>query len=156
MILQQDSLKNRKEKLAFNSPEETAAFARNFARQLQPGAVVAFYGELGSGKTFMIKQICAKLGAIEEATSPSFTLINEYHTPQQVSIYHFDFYRLQNDSELANLGIDDFLYGDNICLVEWADKIQKFLPQKRYDIFIKFIEDNPESREIEIYNHYSQ
>jgi len=156
MILKQTFLKNSKEKLTLNSPEETASFARDLSKQLEPGAVVAFYGELGSGKTFMIKQICAEMETIENATSPSFTLINEYHTPQQVSIYHFDFYRLKNDSELANLGIDDFLYGDNICLVEWADKIQKFLPQKRYDIFIKFIEDKPEARQIEIYNHYSQ
>lgn len=139
-------------KYLLNSPEETAGFARSFARQLQPGVVVAFYGELGTGKTFMIKQICAELKTMEEATSPSFTLINEYHTPQQISVYHFDFYRLENDAELANLGIDEFLYGENICLVEWADKIQKFLPQKRHDIFLKFVEGKPEAREIEICN----
>lgn len=142
-------------KYNLNSPEETAELARNFAKRLQPGEVVAFFGELGSGKTFMIKQICAELGSLEEATSPSFTLINEYHTKQHLTVYHFDFYRLKNDFELANLGIDDLLYGENICLVEWADKIQQFLPHKRYDIFITFIEEKPEARKIEIHNHIS-
>lgn len=136
-----------------NSPEETANLAETFAAQLNPGDVVAFYGNLGAGKTFMIKQICRTLKTIEEPTSPSFTLINEYNTPQHVSIYHFDFYRLDHEAELMNLGIDDFLYNDNICLIEWAEKIEKFLPANRYDIFIKFIEKNPESREIEIQKH---
>ena len=143
------------EKLICHSPKETVTFARTLAKQLQPGAVAAFYGELGSGKTFVIKQICAELVTMEEATSPSFTVINEYHTKQRGTVYHFDFYRLKNDSELANLGIDDLLYGGSICLVEWADKIQKFLPQKRYDVFIRFIDDIPEGREIEVHNHYS-
>jgi tRNA threonylcarbamoyladenosine biosynthesis protein TsaE len=137
-----------------NSQKETADFARSFAKQLQSGAVAAFYGELGSGKTFLIKQICAELVTVEEATSPSFTVINEYHSEHRGTVYHFDFYRLKNDSELANLGIDDLLYGGNICLVEWADKIQKFLPEQRYDVFIRFIDEKPEGREIEIQNRY--
>jgi tRNA threonylcarbamoyladenosine biosynthesis protein TsaE len=136
------------------SQRETADLAKSFARQLQPGAVAAFYGELGSGKTFLIKQICTELVTIEEATSPSFTVINEYHTEQRGTVYHFDFYRLKNDSELANLGIDDLLYGGNICFVEWADKIQRFLPEQRYDVFIRFIDAKPEGREIEIQNRY--
>jgi tRNA threonylcarbamoyladenosine biosynthesis protein TsaE len=137
-------------KLILNSPQETAEVAKDFAQQIDPGDVIAFYGELGSGKTFMIKNICYSLKTKEEPTSPSFTLINEYHTPQQVNIYHFDFYRLGHEAELINLGIDDFLYNDNICLIEWADKIQKILPEKRYDIFIKFRDQKPEAREIEI------
>ena len=140
-------------KLILNSPEETSNLAKTFAEQLNPGNVVAFYGNLGAGKTFMIKHICKALKTIEEPTSPSFTLINEYHTLQQISIYHFDFYRLDHEAELTNLGIDDFLYNDNICLIEWAEKIEKFLPSNRYDIFIKFIEKNPESRKIEIQKH---
>ena len=137
-------------KYKFNSSQETASFAETFAKQLKPGDVVAFYGDLGSGKTFMIKHICHSLKTIEEPTSPSFTLINEYHTSQQINIYHFDFYRLEHETELTNLGIDDLLFNEYICLIEWADKIHKFLPQERYDIFIKFIEQRPEFREIEI------
>ena len=150
MILQKKISKNLGKKLILNSPNETAELARDLAKQLKPGDVVAFYGDLGSGKTFMIKHICHSLKTIEEPTSPSFTLINEYHTSQQINIYHFDFYRLEHETELTNLGIDDFLFNENICLIEWADKIQKFLPQKRCDIFIKFIEQKPESREFKI------
>lgn len=134
-----------------NSAQETAGLARTFAQELTPGDVVAFYGDLGSGKTFMIKHICAALQAIEEPTSPSFTLINEYHTPHSFAIYHFDFYRLEHEAELINLGIEEFLYGDNICLIEWADKIREYLPPARYDVFIKFIDQEPDAREIEIY-----
>jgi len=141
------------EKHKFHSPKETADFAGRFAEKLHAGDVVAFYGELGAGKTFMIKHICRGLKCIEEPTSPSFTLINQYHTPQGIDIYHFDFYRLEHEAELANLGIDDFLYNDNICLIEWADKIQSFLPSQRYDIFIRFLTDDPEAREIEIQHH---
>jgi tRNA threonylcarbamoyladenosine biosynthesis protein TsaE len=150
MILQKKNWENPGKKLILNSSNDTADLARDLAKQLKPGDVVAFYGDLGSGKTFMIKHICHSLKTIEEPTSPSFTLINEYHTSQQINIYHFDFYRLEYETELTNLGIDDLLFNEHICLIEWADKIQKFLPQKRYDIFIKFIEQRPESREIEI------
>ena len=141
------------EKHKFHSPNETADFARRFAEKLHAGDVVAFYGELGAGKTFIIKHICRALKSIEEPTSPSFTLINQYHTLQGVQIYHFDFYRLTHEAELANLGIDDFLYDDNICLVEWADRIRSFLPSRRYDIIIRFMANEPEGREIEIHHH---
>lgn len=139
------------EKHYFNAEQETAKFANTFAKELLPSDVVAFYGELGSGKTFMIKHICAALQAIEEPSSPSFTLINEYHSRHQFNIYHFDFYRLEHEAELANLGIEDFFYDNSICLIEWADRIQKFLPQNRFDIFIRFIDQKPEAREVEIY-----
>lgn len=151
MILERKISINDPKRHRINSPQETANLAKTFAPKLSPGDVVAFYGDLGSGKTFMIKHICAELQAIEEPTSPSFTLINEYHTPHPFTIYHFDFYRLEHETELMNLGIEDFLYGDNICLIEWADKIEKYLPSKRYDIFIKFGSHKPDAREIEIY-----
>jgi tRNA threonylcarbamoyladenosine biosynthesis protein TsaE len=142
---------NDKSSLIFNSPQETANFANTLARELQPGDVVAFYGDLGSGKTFLIKHICSALQVIEEPTSPSFTLINEYHTRRNFNIYHFDFYRLEHEGELANLGIEDFFYDNSICLIEWADRIKRFLPQNRFDIFIRFIDQKPGAREVEIF-----
>ena len=93
--------------------DQTRRIASQFAKNLQSGDTVAFYGELGSGKTFMIKTICKALGVTQEATSPSFKIINEYHSRKGVFIYHFDFYRLQNAAELQNLGIDEFFYGDS-------------------------------------------
>jgi tRNA threonylcarbamoyladenosine biosynthesis protein TsaE len=130
------------------TPEETAEFAAEFARTLQPGDVLAFYGDLGSGKTFFVKALCRYLETEQEPTSPTFTIINEYHTPDNLYIYHFDFYRLEHDAELTNLGLDDYFYNEHICMIEWADKIQSYLPERRYDIFLNFVEGRPEAREV--------
>lgn len=149
--MKQTELIFEKENLILTSPEETAHLALEFAAQLKPGDTVAFFGNLGTGKTFFIKQICAALQTEEEATSPSFTIINEYHTREGLKIVHVDFYRLESDAELQNLGLDEFLYNDNICLIEWAGKIQSFLPAERYDVFIRFVEGNLPARKIDIY-----
>ncbi len=132
------------------SPEETTGVAEKFSRVLQPGDVVAFFGELGSGKTFFIKALCRSLGCRQEAKSPSFTIINEYHTTADWMIYHFDFYRLENEMELQNLGLDEFFYNDYLCLVEWADKIEPYLPSRRWEVFLKFVPHQPERRIITI------
>ena len=113
--------------------------------------MVAFYGDLGSGKTYFIKTLCKKLKTIEEAKSPSFTIINEYQTTNKLLIYHFDFYRLENEAELLNLGLDDFFFNDYICFIEWANKIEKYLPDNRWEIHLKFIKNAPEQRDITIY-----
>jgi len=139
----------RKARLA--SPDETAEFAAEFAKMLQPGDVLAFYGNLGSGKTFFVQALCRYFQTGEEPTSPTFTIINEYRAADGFYIYHFDFYRLEHDAELANLGLDDYFYNEHLCLIEWADKIQAYLPERRYDIFLKFVEGQPNAREITIY-----
>jgi tRNA threonylcarbamoyladenosine biosynthesis protein TsaE len=134
-----------------NASDQTQHIASQFAKDLHQGDTVAFYGELGSGKTYMIKTICKALGVRQEATSPSFTIINEYHSRKGVFVYHFDFYRLENPAELQNLGLDELFYGDFICLVEWADKIEPFLPSKRWEVYLEFIKNHPNSRRVSIY-----
>lgn len=131
-------------------PEQTASIARNFARELTAGDVVAFYGDLGTGKTFFIKKMCRALGVREEATSPSFTIINQYHVSGEHYIYHFDFYRLESAGEVHNLGLEEFFYNNFICLVEWADRIRDFLPARRWEVYLDFIAQEPESRKISI------
>lgn len=135
---------------AATTPAETGRIARDFAAGLQPGDVVAFYGDLGSGKTFFIKSLCRALGTVQEATSPSFTIINEYFTPEELFIYHFDFYRLESEQELRNLGLEEFFYNDYICFIEWADKIQVHLPENRWEVRLAFVPHLPESRNISI------
>ncbi|MBN2365387.1 MAG: tRNA (adenosine(37)-N6)-threonylcarbamoyltransferase complex ATPase subunit type 1 TsaE [Calditrichaeota bacterium] len=142
-------IKKYLEQVAF-SPEETAAVASRFAGELNGGDIVAFYGQLGSGKTFFINSLCRKLGVHQSVTSPTFTIINEYSTANGLYIYHFDFYRLENKTELQNLGLDDFFYSDYLCLIEWADKIFKFLPERRWEVFLEFLPDKPEARKIKI------
>jgi tRNA threonylcarbamoyladenosine biosynthesis protein TsaE len=136
-----------------NNEKETFIIAQNFAKKLKQGDLVAFLGELGSGKTFFIKSICKKLGALSEATSPTFTIINEYFTQSNFFIYHFDFYRIESEGELLNLDLDDFFYNQHICLVEWANKIQKYLPEDRWEVWLDFQTNKPKTRQIKILKH---
>ncbi|NOX37732.1 MAG: tRNA (adenosine(37)-N6)-threonylcarbamoyltransferase complex ATPase subunit type 1 TsaE [Calditrichaeota bacterium] len=140
----------RKETVNTQTPEETAALAGRFAQQLKPGDVVAFFGDLGTGKTFFIQGICRALGCREYVTSPTFTILQEYQTPSGIPIYHFDFYRLSHPAELVNLGLEDFLYGEGISVIEWADKIQDELPIPRWEIHLSFVEGQATARQIRI------
>ncbi|MFC1485975.1 tRNA (adenosine(37)-N6)-threonylcarbamoyltransferase complex ATPase subunit type 1 TsaE [Candidatus Latescibacterota bacterium] len=106
---------------------ETLAIARAFAGTITPGTVVALTGELGAGKTVFARGICEALGAEGDVTSPTFTLIHE-HCGRDAVVYHMDFYRLESPEEIVNIGAEDLLYGDTICLVEWAEKMGKLFP----------------------------
>jgi tRNA threonylcarbamoyladenosine biosynthesis protein TsaE len=113
--------------------------------------VVALTGSLGSGKTVLVQGICSKFGAEKAVSSPSFVIINEYPGSRQGSriwIYHFDLYRLENPDELVGLGYEEYFYGQGISLIEWADKVKDFLPEKRWEINLKIVSEN--EREISI------
>lgn len=121
-------------KFISNSERETVAFGEEFARtKLKAGDVVALIGELGSGKTRFIKGICSGLGVTEHVSSPSFTIVNEYAS-DRCKIFHFDFYRITSISELKEIGFDDYIYNDGICVIEWADRVMDLLPPNRYDV----------------------
>ena len=110
-----------------NSEAETLAIAWEFAGRLTPGTVVSLAGELGVGKTVFARGICKALGASGEVTSPTFTLIHE-HRVGGLDIYHMDFYRLENPKEILDIGVEDLLYGNGICLVEWAENMGGLFP----------------------------
>jgi tRNA threonylcarbamoyladenosine biosynthesis protein TsaE len=129
------------------SVEETIRLGENFSGRLLPGSVVALYGELGSGKTHLVKGICRGLGVEEHVASPTFTIINEYHTPRH-SICHVDCYRIQTSAELRETGFEEYL-GNFICLIEWADRVRDLLPLPRFDIRLRPCA-NEEWREITI------
>jgi tRNA threonylcarbamoyladenosine biosynthesis protein TsaE len=130
------------------SAAETARAAEEFARRLRTGDLVAFIGELGSGKTTFIRGICRALQVSAEVTSPTFTLIHEYYG--SMPVYHFDFYRVINPVEIIRLGCDEYFYGDGICLIEWADRVADYLPENRFEVHLKhrFLEGNEDGREI--------
>lgn len=95
--------------------------------------VVAFKGKMGSGKTALIKEICKLLQVKEVVTSPTFTLVNEYHTFSGKNIYHFDFYRIDRIEEIYDLGYEEYLYSGNICLIEWPEIVENmFLEDTLY------------------------
>ena len=133
-----------------HSPQQSEKIARQLAEKLNPGDVVALYGELGTGKTFLVKAICRFFKMNQEATSPSFTIINEYFNQRGLYIYHFDFYRLENEAELQNLGLDEFFYANYICMIEWPEKIQNYMPESRWEVYLDFVDDEPEARKIRI------
>jgi tRNA threonylcarbamoyladenosine biosynthesis protein TsaE len=121
-------------------PEETKELGRTLAKGLKAGSVVALSGPLGSGKTVLVQGICSGLGVAELVTSPSFVIINEY--PGKIKVYHFDLYRLENMEEFAKLGYEEYFYGNGITLIEWAEKINTFLPRERMEINLEILSEN--------------
>jgi tRNA threonylcarbamoyladenosine biosynthesis protein TsaE len=115
---------------------ETIELGKKFARILNPGDVVALYGELGVGKTQFIKGVCIGLDVTEPVTSPSFIILNRYKG--KLTVYHFDFYRVNNLSEILDTGFEEFIYDDGVSLIEWANYVVDILPVYRYDVFMNF------------------
>lgn len=126
---------DRKEFIS-SSPEETFQIAKNFSERLKPGDIVALCGNLGTGKTIFVKGICAGLNAEQVPLSPTFSIINEYNGIYK--IFHFDFYRIKNISELYDIGYEDYFNDESICLIEWADLFPEILPENRFEVKIEF------------------
>jgi tRNA threonylcarbamoyladenosine biosynthesis protein TsaE len=125
---------------------DTEEIAHDLASILIPGDVVALYGPLGAGKTAFVRGLARGLGCRQAVKSPTFNLINEY--PGDLPLYHIDFYRLENQAEITDLGWTDFLNADGVVAIEWADKIKDSLPRNRFDVLISF--GGPEIRIVEV------
>lgn len=106
-----------------------------------PEKVILFNGEMGAGKTTLIKTLCKTLGVHEATSSPTFSLVNEYETDDNQLVYHFDVYRLKSQTEALDMGIDEYLYSGNWCFIEWAEKIPDLLPENHSIITITVLED---------------
>ena len=126
--------------------KELKKAAENLITQFPEHRVFAFYGKMGAGKTTFIQTICKFLGTKDNVTSPTFALINEYTTPNLSSIFHFDFYRINDLEEAFDLGYEDYLYSGNYCFIEWPEKIEPLLPENIIVVRIEVAED--ESRTI--------
>ncbi len=127
--------------------EETDRFGKRLGELVQPGDVICLNGDLGAGKTTLSKSVGEGLGVDEYITSPTFTIINEYEG--RIPLYHFDVYRLNHGEELYDLGVEDYFYGDGVCLIEWAQNIQDYLPDDRLELWI-YRTDNPDDRIVEL------
>ena len=106
-----------------------------------PNKVILFHGEMGVGKTTLIKALAKELGVNEVTSSPTFSLVNEYQTNDNQIVYHFDFYRLNNEIEALDMGADEYLYSGNWCFIEWAEKIPSLIPEFHSTIAIKLLSD---------------
>lgn len=113
--------------------------------------VLLFYGEMGVGKTTLIKEIVKELGVLDNVSSPTFSLVNEYHSNSGEKVFHFDFYRIDNEEEAMDMGIEEYLYSNNWCLVEWPNKVENLLPLNAVKITISTNEN--QLRTIELSNN---
>lgn len=107
--------------------------------QIAPNKVLLFYGAMGSGKTTLIKEIAKQLGVLEVASSPTFSLVNEYISNKGETIYHFDFYRIDNEEEAYDIGVEEYLYSDAWCFIEWPNKVENLLPLESVAIHISIL-----------------
>ncbi len=103
--------------------------------------ILLFYGAMGAGKTTLIKELCKELGTEDVANSPTFSLVNEYHTSKNEIVYHFDFYRIEDENEALDIGIEDYFYSNAWCLIEWPQNIENLLPLESTEIHISVLED---------------
>ena len=118
-----------------NSPAETEAIGRRLAEDVGTGSALALTGDLGSGKTVFVKGLVVGLGSSADVTSPTFTILHEYRGGR-VTVYHFDFFRLEDRQSVARLGLDDYFFGDGVSGIEWADRFPEFIPeQARWILF---------------------
>lgn len=107
-----------------HSPEETEAVGRKLAALLHPGDVIAYYGDLGAGKTAFTRGLAAGLGVTEQVTSPTYTIVNEYLSGR-MPLFHFDMYRLGSADELFDIGWEDYLARGGVCAVEWSENVDE-------------------------------
>jgi tRNA threonylcarbamoyladenosine biosynthesis protein TsaE len=123
-----------------HSAEETTALGRRLAPQLQPGGIVLLRGDLGAGKTTMVKGIAEgfQAASADDVTSPTFTLIHEYRGPQ-IILYHIDLYRIDTQRELDTLALDDLVEQNHILLIEWGEKFDRFARERDAEIAIEHL-----------------
>lgn len=113
-----------------------------------PKKIILFNGEMGVGKTTLIKQLCKNLGVEDATSSPTFSLVNEYYTSNNQIVYHFDFYRLNKETEALDMGVDDYLYSGNWCFIEWSEKIASLIPEDHSTVTIELLADRKRSLEL--------
>jgi tRNA threonylcarbamoyladenosine biosynthesis protein TsaE len=126
-----------------HSAEETIELGRHLARELKPPQLVVLHGELGAGKTTLVKGIAEGFQAAsqEEVTSPTFTLVHEYRGPA-INVYHIDLYRIDTERELDTLGLDDLVGDSNVLLIEWGEKFARFERERHVEIRFRRLGDN--------------
>ena len=127
------------------SPEETRALAAALALELEPGTCLGMDGDLGAGKTTFVQGLCRALEVAEPVASPTFVLLRVYRG--RLAVYHFDTYRLEHVEELDDLGADEYLWGDGVSLVEWAERVAVALPPDRLSLRLEVLDD--EARRLE-------
>ena len=126
-----------KRNIVIKNEEDTRDFGLALGNSARPGQVLALIVDLGCGKTTLTKYIAQGLGIEENISSPTFTIVKEYHGGR-IPLYHFDVYRIGDADELFNIGAHEYFYGQGLCVVEWADLIEDELPEDTMYIFMEY------------------
>jgi tRNA threonylcarbamoyladenosine biosynthesis protein TsaE len=124
-----------------SSVNDLDSVARGIIEFALSNEIWLFLGEMGAGKTTTIKAICKELGVIDQVQSPTFSIVNEYLTKKDETVYHFDFYRIESIEEVLNIGIEEYFDSGNLCLIEWPENIESILPEQFVRIDIQENED---------------
>ncbi|MDH5397789.1 MAG: tRNA (adenosine(37)-N6)-threonylcarbamoyltransferase complex ATPase subunit type 1 TsaE [Cyclobacteriaceae bacterium] len=133
------------------SLSELSEVSQRIIREGEGVNIWLFKGNMGAGKTTLIKEIVYQMGSADNVNSPTFSIMNEYLLEEGQSVYHFDFYRMEDESEALDIGLEDFFYSGNLCLVEWPEKITNLIPEKYLEIEIGDIENK--CREYHLVKH---
>jgi tRNA threonylcarbamoyladenosine biosynthesis protein TsaE len=133
-------MKEETVEIVTHSPEETERLGEMLAELLPTGSVVALHGELAAGKTCLVRGMARKYARGEIVSSPTFTIVNQYG--ENPALYHVDLYRLEAVSEIRDLGYEELFEPDGITVVEWAERAESLLPEKRLDIFLEVAGEN--------------
>ncbi len=124
-------------KVTCNTLDELPRAARSLLEFSDKHKVLAFFGQMGAGKTTFIKEICRELSVTQNVSSPTFSLVNEYISGNGSPVYHFDFYRIKSEAEAMDIGCEEYFYSGHFCLAEWPEKVINLLPKERVRILIE-------------------
>lgn len=138
--------------LKANSTKDLEEVAQNIINFAQDIKIWIFEGVMGSGKTTLIKNIAKQMQVIDAVQSPTYSLVNEYQTDLGETIYHFDFYRIKDESEAMDIGYEEYFFSNNYCMIEWASKIKNLIPTPF--LKIEIIEEENGTRNIELSKYY--
>ena len=134
-------------KIVVNCISELNEISQSIINRIGDKDIICFYGQMGVGKTTLIKVLCEKLGVKDNVSSPTFSIVNEYVSLDGESIFHFDFYRMEKEEEAFDMGYEDYFYNGDLCLIEWPEKVKSIIPE---DIMRIDIIKNKNQRIIEI------
>ncbi len=125
-----------KNEIVINSLADIGAAAREFIEKTGNHRLFALYGHMGAGKTTFTVALCKAMGVEDNVNSPTFAIVNEYLLPDGEPMYHFDFYRIRNNAEAMDIGVEDYFYSGHLCVMEWPENIEDLLPEETLAVYI--------------------
>lgn len=127
--------------IAINSLADIQPAAQTFLSHFEEPTVIAFFGDMGAGKTTFIKAICKALGVVDVVNSPTFAIINEYEVKDAKNVFHFDLYRIEKPEEVLDIGFEDYMYSGNWCFIEWPAIAAAYFPENIVRVKIEEVEN---------------